>query len=261
MSKRRSPRKKRTEHIYGTTPAGISELGISIDVHTGEIQFSQPMVNTYSQVSYERAKGPKVVSRIPQSSAGLNFDSSAALFGNFDFLCAVDTNTRHLHGDRVSVVGVVTFRQGVPPPGAVEYWHQDVPFCWEFVNLTVDKPENFGWLAAWEELSHMGLITPETRVGMVVDSDLGNLPDFNLRTKPFFEKRLLPANLQLVYASADTGGESLINRVLRTADSVSSQVLDAIATGKVEPNSKRQRGPYFEGMRIVHPDMEIDPGT
>lgn len=256
---KKPPRKKRIEHLYGTTASDVSEMVITIDERTGEIQFGGAMVNTYSEVSYERQKGPKIVSRIPQADPALSFDSSAALFKNYDFLCAVDTNTRVINDQKISVVGVVTFRQAPPPEGASEYWAIDVPFCWEFVGLKVEKPENFGWLAALEELHHRRLVTPEMRIGMVVDSDLGNLTDFNARRKPFFEDRLLPKNVQLVYASADTGGESLLNRVLKVADSVSGQVLDAVATGAAIPNRKRKDSPYFEGIRIIDPSVRPEP--
>jgi hypothetical protein len=254
---KKPPRKKRIEHLYGTTAGDVTEIVVTVDQRTGEIQFGGAMVNTYSEVSYERPKGPKVVSRIPQAAPALTFHNSTALFKNYDFLCAVDTNTRMINDQKVSAVGVVTFREAPPPQGASEYWALDVPFCWEFVGLRVEKPENFGWLAALEELNHRRLVTPEMCIGMVVDSDLGNLTDYNARRKPFFENRLLPENVQLIYASADTGGESLLNRVLKVADSVSGQVLDAVATGAAAPNLKRIDSPYFEGQRIVEASVEI----
>lgn len=254
---KKPPRKKRIEHLYGTTAGDVAEFIVRVDERNGEIQFGGAMVNTYSEVSYERPKGPKVVSRIPQATSALTFHSSTALFKNYDFLCAVDTNTRMINDQRVSAVGVVRFRQAPPPPGSNEHWALDVPFCWEFVGLKVDRPENFGWLVALEELSHRMLVTPEMRVGMVVDSDLGNLTDYNERRKPFFANRLLPENVQLIYASADTGGESLLNRVLKVADSVSAQVLDSVASGAAAPNLKRVDNPYFEGQRIVQASVEI----
>lgn len=254
---KKPPRKKRTEHLYGMTAGDVSEIVMTVDERTGEIKFGGAMVNTYSEVSYERPKGPKVVSRIPQAAPALTFHSSTALFKNYDFLCAVDTNTRMIKDQKISVVGVVSFRQAPPPQGTSEYWALDVPFCWEFVGLRVEKPENFGWLAALEELNRRRLVTPAMRIGMVVDSDLGNLIDYNARGKPFFENRLLPDNVQLVYASADTGGESLLNRVLKVADSVSAQVLDAVATGAAAPNMKRVDSPYFEGQRIVQTSVKI----
>lgn len=254
---KKPPRKKRIEHLYGTTAGSVTEIVVTVDERTGDIQFGGAMVNTYSEVSYKRTKGPKVVSRIPQADPTLSFNSSTALFKNYDFLCAVDTNTREINDQRVSVVGVVTFRQAPPPEGASEYWALDVPFCWEFVGLKVEKPENFGWVAALEKLHHLKLIEPEMRVGMVVDSDLGNLIDYNARRKPYFESHMLPENVQLIYASADTGGESLLNRVLKVADSVSAQVLDAMASGAVAPNLKHVDSPYFTGQRIVNASVEV----
>lgn len=258
--KKHQKRKKRTEYIYGTTVGEVNELIVTVDEHTGEIQFGGAMMNTYSEISYERPKGPKIISRIPQADRSLSFDTSAALTKNYDFLCAVDTNTRIIRGQKIAVVGVVVFKEGVPPAGATEYWHLDVPFCWEFVGIKVDKPENFGWLAAWEELSRRRLVTPLMRVGMVVDSDLGSISDYNSRQKPFFEERVLPSNVQLIYASADTGSDILVNKVLKIADSASSQVLDALESGNASPNTKKRDSPYFDGVRIVNPYVDtFDP--
>ncbi|UOK72525.1 hypothetical protein [Ancylobacter polymorphus] len=249
-------RRTRIEHLYGTTAGDVKEIGVTFDERTGEIQFANAMVDTYSEVSYERPKGPKVISRIPQASTTLTFHNSIALSSNYDFLCAVDTNTRIINQRKISAVGFVTFSKAPPPQGTGDYWSLDVPFCWEFVNIKVENPENFGWLVALETIYFRRLITNEMRIGMVVDSDLGNLIAYNARRKPFFENRLLPKNVQLIYASADTGGENIINKVLKIADSVSGQILHAVETGKVTPNLEVANSPYFEGQRIVMPSLK-----
>jgi hypothetical protein len=213
------------------------------------------MTDTYSEVTYARPKGPKVIQRVPQSGMGARFDGSRSLFRDFDYLCAVDTNTRIIGGEPISVVAIVQFVDAPPPVGSSQYWKLDVPFCLEFVGLRVEKPENFGWLAALSRLLQAGLVAPTTRVGVVVDSDLGKLNDYNSGSAAFFEDRLLPGTVKLIYASADTGGESLLNRVLKVADSVSSQVLDAVAAGRSPPNRKNNPTKYYDGMRVVYRDV------
>jgi hypothetical protein len=61
-------RKKRSEAIYATTAsAETTEIVATYDHSTGQMSFGADMVNVYSEVTYERSKGPKVLSRIPQT--------------------------------------------------------------------------------------------------------------------------------------------------------------------------------------------------
>ncbi|TBG25403.1 hypothetical protein ELG79_09130 [Rhizobium leguminosarum] len=250
-------RKPRIEQLYGTTADNVREIVVRVNEATGEIEFGQPMVNVYSQVSYDRPKGEKVLTRVPQGASTLSFDIQRALLANFEYTVAVDTNSRTINGRSVSVTAVVAFEEAPPPPGASAHWRLDVPFCWEFIDLRTEKIENFGWLAAYEQLIAGGQISAGTRVGMIVDSDLGNIPKFNTRSAPFFEDRYLPPGVQLVYASADSGSENVVNRVLQTADSVSTQALDAIGRGDVEFNRCDKAARWYAGHRKINPIAKI----
>ncbi|MBB3411910.1 hypothetical protein FHT87_005877 [Rhizobium sp. BK316] len=252
-SRKDKNRKPRFEHLYGTTADNVSEIVVRVNEATGEIEFGQPMVNVYSQVSYARPKGEKVLTRVPQDSAALSFDIQRALLANFDYTVAVDTNSRTINGRTVSVTAVVAFEEASPPPGASAYWKLAVPFCWEFIDLTTEKIENFGWLAAYEQLVAGGHISAGNRLGMIVDSDLGNIPNFNARSAPVFEESFLPPGVQLIYASADAGSENVVNRVLQAADAISAQALDAIARGDVEFNRCDKPTQWYAGLRIINP--------
>ncbi|KAF0225744.1 MAG: hypothetical protein FD176_191 [Rhodospirillaceae bacterium] len=155
MAKKKPQKKKRTEYVYATTKGDVSEIVVTTNSLTGEISFGTEMTNVYSEVTYDRPKGPKVLSRIPQAHPAASFDTQPALLKNFDFLCAVDTNDREIQGKRVCVVGLYTFKRVLIPAaaGVKEDWQGDVPFCLEYINIRSDlKPENFGWLAAYEHL-------------------------------------------------------------------------------------------------------------
>lgn len=249
-------RKKRNEHIYATTKGSVSEIEISFDSRTGEIRFGPDMTNVYSEVTYDRAKGPKVLSRIPQAQPDLSFDAPPALEKNFDYLCAVDTNTRRIQGKNVSAVGIVTFEPvwAGQKNGLQRAWRFDVPFGLEYVEIKT-KPENCGWLEALAYLHKFGHIDPSQRIGVVVDSDLGNLSDYNERKKPVDGPHHLPANVTLLYASADAGQENILNKALSLADSVASQTLEALVSGKVAFNKKPVQSDFYEGIRIIRPTL------
>jgi hypothetical protein len=257
MAKKKPERKKRTEYVYATTKDDVSEIVVTTNSLTGEIGFGTEMTNVYSEVTYDRPKGPKVLSRIPQAHPAVSFDTPPALLRNFDFLCAVDTNDREIQGKRVCVVGIYTFKRVLIPAaaGAKEDWQGDVPFCLEYINIRSDlKPENFGWLAAYEHLLKFSVTDGTKRIGMVVDSDLGNLKAYNNRELPVDGPDFLPPNVTVIYASADAGKENIINQALSIADSVSTQVLDALQSGQAPFNNKPPLdNGSFEGLRVVWP--------
>lgn len=156
----------------------------------------------------------------------------------------------------MSVTGVVTAKHMMlpAPTELAEYWKFDVPFCIECIEVKT-KPENFGWVAALEQLHSKGYITTSTKVGMIVDSDLGNISAYNSRKKEVVPGTLLPANVQLIYASSDVGRENIVNKILAVADSVSSQSLAAIQSGAVPFNHIRIESPWYETMRMISPNV------
>ncbi|MGE0270243.1 MAG: hypothetical protein AB7M05_08645 [Alphaproteobacteria bacterium] len=248
--------KKRIEHIYATTITEVSEITLTIDHLTGRIQFGEDVANIYSELSYSRAKGPKILSRIPQG-ATVTFNASEALEKHYDFLCAVDTNTRLILGKSVSVVGVVTLQSVYLPEakGLKKYWQLNVPFCLEYVEIK-GSPENFGWMAAYEVLKKRGFLNEKKNVGVIVDSDLGRIADFNNRQKPVDEQEYLPQGITLIYASGDSGKEQISNRALSTADSAATQCLRAIEAGIVPFNPKIVEGRRFERYRLITPNVD-----
>jgi hypothetical protein len=245
--------KPRKEAIYATTVGEASSIGITIDTRTGAIRFDGAVENVYSQRSYERTKGPKILSRIHQHSEFVSFEGASTIFDNFDMVAAVDTNTNQVGDRRISVVAVVPIE-----PLWINEKHElkrafkiRNPFCLEYLNLRSEKPENFGWMAAHELMVHRQTIQPSSRLCMIVDSDLGNIPEYNLRKRPVSETTFLPPNTQLAYASSDVGSESFINRAIRIADSISKQVFSKLADGTLPPNAKTVKSEWFDGYRFI----------
>lgn len=261
MGKKRktSNKKKRTEYIYGTTEGIVDHISVTVN-ERGEITFGNDMTNVYSEVSYEREnrkKSDKVVYRIPQKNCDMSFNSHVAIQKNYDLLCAVDTNTKAIDGTKVSATGVVTFKQtSLPGAFSIEkYWKFDVPFCMEFTSVRCSSPENLGWVAALEQLHYTQLVTQSMRVGIVVDSDLGSVNDYNHGRKPIFDSFVLPPYVKLLYASSDTTNDSVINKALSLADDVANQFLRALESGKVPFNDEIVESPWYEGFRMIAPNL------
>lgn len=263
MPKKRKPRdtrKPRDEHIYATTAGAVSEILFTVDERTGAFRFEQPMENIYYERSYARPKGPKVISRIPQAQKNLDFEETPALLANYDKICAVDTNTRLISGRPVSMTGVTTLhREGLPTAeGPVMGWRFDVPFCLQFDDLTV-PPENFGWVMALVYLRREGFFSAGDRIGVIVDSDLGNLRAYNDRKAPVIEGQYLMEGATLIYASADTGKEALVNRALQIADTTAALSLQGLESGVIPPIARSITSPIFTGHRVIAVNAKEGP--
>jgi hypothetical protein len=250
-------KKPRTEYVYGVTKGVVTQLQFTFDTGAGEISFGPNVTNTYSEITYDRPKGPKILSRVPQPTEFLTFSTDDALQKNYDFLCAVDTNTRKVHGQTIAVTGIVTVTHNyVPGPnGFRTCWHFDVPFA-----LAVLEPkasaEHLGWLGAYQKLREFVVLKGEARVGLIVDSDLRNISAFNNRKKAVVGSFYLPPDAQLIYATSDAGKENVINKALGTADSVAAQALralDAMPPLKFAPPGNE----WFDGVEVMWPRSKM----
>src|SRR5579883_805161 len=101
-----SGKKPRTEWIYGTTAGEVTEIGLEISPDGASVRFAQEMTNTYVKTTYPRLnKEPKVVTRVPAADTDVPFAPNRAI-ESFDRLVAIDTGTRIIRGEQVSVTGV-----------------------------------------------------------------------------------------------------------------------------------------------------------
>lgn len=106
MTKRKNDKKVRSNFIYGTTRNEVDHLDLEFDISTDSFEFKTKMVNRYTEVSYDRAKGPKVIARTPVIEGKSYFSTDMSMMNHFDFIAAVDTNTKIIRGYKISVSGI-----------------------------------------------------------------------------------------------------------------------------------------------------------
>jgi len=75
-------KKLRKEHIYATTSDEVDSITLSFAPKTGEVTFETDVKDTYNEISYDRLKGPKVISRTPQENKDLHFNHCVAIEEN-----------------------------------------------------------------------------------------------------------------------------------------------------------------------------------
>ena len=88
-----------------------------------------------------------------------------------------------------------------------------------------EKPENVAWMTLIELLELNPQYTKELKVGIIVDSDLGNISDYNSGVLPIYGNFFLPINMKLIYGSSDRGKEHFANRLIALADKQSKNYI------------------------------------
>ncbi|MDE3244274.1 MAG: hypothetical protein KGO52_16335 [Nitrospirota bacterium] len=246
-----SGKKPRTEWIYGATAGKVTEIGLEISADGTSVRFTQEMTNAYVQTTYPRSnKEPKVITRVPVTDADIPFIPNRAI-ESFDRLVAVDTGTRMIRGEQVSVTGVIegewNWEAGVA--GLARAVRPKAPFCLEFLGVRKNQ-EQLGWLVALTELMKEPRYKRSESVGLIVDSDLGNHEAYNTRRLPIYLGRYLPPKVTLLYAF-DKGNDNVSNFLLGLADSIAGQVFKKLEMGDLLWNENKICGDIFTGYRRI----------
>ena len=222
------------------------DMGIPVQVKTfsvsadGSFQLFDENGNSLKPVkatlerSYERAKGPKVLSRIPSDiSAPISSDPDTALL-SYDTIFAIDTNTRSMGGQEISIAAVVlgkwTERSPTPrcrysPIHALEFRNVD---C---------HPDLLALKHHIVEMERDPSRPSAGRVAFIVDSHLGNLPKIASREMPVLDDCFFPEWADLIYAS-DAAQDSVVNVLLRASDRAASSLLQHIQGGAGHDDSQ-----------------------
>jgi hypothetical protein len=66
------------------------------------------------------------------------------------------------------------------------------------------------------------------RIGLLVDSDLGNHDKYNARELPIAGDFFLPEKYQLIYATSDSGKDNLLNKFMGLCDRRGRDLLNKI---------------------------------
>lgn len=188
----------------------------------------KPVV-TFSETHYIGQSGKeKVIARIQDKVIPNEADLMRCLSSFYDLIIAVDTNTKDVGSERLSVTGIVhCVVQSTPDPNS--YYAQ---FPWHGVSVFRNcpeelSPEKFGWITVIQEVNR----EPRNklkRFAIVTDHDLDNHTSYNSRKIPIFRGFNLPENFVLMYGRGDGPKQNLLNHVVKMCDEKSTETLKAI---------------------------------
>jgi hypothetical protein len=227
----RRPRTRALTLDYGV-PVAIDGVRIA---SSGELALTAsgtaaPPLSAYIETTYQRdAKKPKIIHRTPLDPRNLSVDPNLAL-ERFDLLLAIDTNfvTRPegmiamsciVHCDYTSLGHQVL----------VEFEARQL---FELRNV-VGPPERIAWWLLIENVRSNAQFDSVRSVGIVVDSDFGNIAAYNERSRPILDEFYLPPKFELLYATADTGSEFIANKLIVCADRMAKALLERLVAGDI----------------------------
>jgi hypothetical protein len=241
--------KARQDAVYGTVNVGENRaLTVHYDPQTDqlEIEGAEPG-STRTERSYARDSGkPKVVASVPSEGKSA-FTAKDALFA-YDWVVAVDTNTKTLFGKRCGVC--VSYFTRTPPASCER--SAGVPFICLAAYLMVGmrdgiNPEQIGWHLTMTR--NLGAPIPSShRVAFVVDSELGSHSAINSRKSGYYRHHLLPPQLTISYSSSDVDNETLGGLMIRMCDQMASTCFTEIEKVGALPPTYQPGSEDFEAL-------------
>lgn len=186
-------------------------------------------VITYSQTHYKSESGKeKVIARIQGKVIPNEVELMQHLSSAFDLIIAIDTNTKVIGSEKVSVSGIVhCVLQRLPDP---DRYYADFPWHGAilFRNCPSElPPEKFGWITVIQNINREPS-NRQKRFTIVTDHDLDNHISFNSRQTAIFREFYLPDNFVLIYGRSDGPNQNLLNYVVNQCEKKSAEVLRII---------------------------------
>ena len=186
-------------------------------------------VITYSQSHYKSDSGKeKVIARIQDKVIPNELELMRHLSSDFDLIIAIDTNTRVIQSERISVSGIVhCVLQRTDNPN--EYY-ADFPLHWAFLFRNCPNnlhPEKFGWMTVIQKINR----EPQNRLksfAIVTDHDLENHTSYNSKKTAIFNDFYLPNNFTFMYGKGDGPNQNILNHLVKQCDKKSTEVLKMV---------------------------------
>lgn len=178
---------------------------------------------------YMRESGkPKYLNEIELKKPSDFEFSHSNLLKKFDYFWAIDTNQKDIFGS-IANVAVITASNTF-----------NVAEFKSTLAIVFGSIEGNPELYAWKKFICFVMNNIENSLSksfaLIVDSELGKLSQFNSQELPIYKDFFLPENWTLIYATADSGKQSIFNKMLIESDKNSTKLMNWMA--KLHKNVK-----------------------
>lgn len=161
-------------------------------------------------------------------------------FERFKHIYAIDTNTFSFYG--VHIKREIKLGLGIAI-GLTQDENNFIlhPIPFPFVtNIDVEKPENENWIRLIMVINEHCKCNDLRKIGIVVDSDLGNIQSYNDRHLPIYGDFFLPENFELIFAS-DKVNDNVFNRMIRLSHKKSKEVIPIFIAQYIKNESEAKQ--------------------
>lgn len=183
----------------------------------------------FSQTHYIGQSGKeKVISRVQDKVIPDGVDLMRHLSSSFDLIIAVDTNTKVIDSETVSVSGILhCIVQTTPEPATYNVLFP-LHGALLFRNCPTElPPEKFGWMMVMQNINRDPL-NRKKRYALITDHDLDSHISYNRKRTPIFREFYPSNNFTLMYGKGDGPKENLLNYLIIECDKQSTNILKTI---------------------------------
>lgn len=230
----KKPRIQRIDSFFKLSEEGNYKVilnpdsGLELQNEAGE---TIAMSKVNSRLYYDRETKPKIVAYSDSSMPP--FQNASLSLRNYKYLCAIDTNTRKVHGRMVSVSIICLGRWVIEGEHTkFSFWPE---LYMDFLDFT-GKAERFAWGEFLKLIEKGADYDGINNFGVIVDSELGEIPSINKRQTPLYEEYYLPRQMELIYASSDKSG-TVQNIMIKKCDQFASERLNEIEEMYASPEA------------------------
>lgn len=229
-------KKPRKQIALIQTAQDIGGGTISFDKESGKISIHDAQGNPVSTEGlsyehfYEGESRSVKLSRLVAGPKPLNGLSDLDFLATYDLVYIIDTNTLEKDGETHHITSFVRCRildwgdsYHIDLYERVGYFH--------FVNLTHESFEKVGWCNLFHQDFFKEDLAAGLKIGVVVDSYYDQLDGYNKRSEPILNKDFLPNGVTVMHATANKN-DTLVNRLMRTADSFANEYKEKILAGE-----------------------------
>lgn len=210
-----------------------------------------PEAHPNSMISYRARSRVSGKQKILAQTPGSHFDLRSYIQDHHDVIAGIDTNNFELHGRHISICSCFCSEAVLKSRPDGIYFHQGPAFIIEGVRSGLN-PEVIGWHLFIRYVLPLLSLSEGHHVALAVDSELGCHPQINSREQPYYETHFLPPNIQLVYASSDTG-DDLLNQLIRQCDRASRTIYKLLQDKQLDlPSSLGGKTRNFHGYAYVN---------
>ncbi len=190
----------------------------------------------FSQIKYTGLKERMIMSISGSAVTNIPY----YLYTNFNFVYAIDTNTKLIENNYISVGSITEsfFGNNINIQHEVSFYYRKLGNIL-FKNCPGDLREKFSWFKLIE-LLNSNPKNSNLKFGVITDYDEENHIRYNNKEIPLVKDFYLPDNFKIFYARSNTGKENIPNMLIHECDKDANRILKEFEENKFIIFNKRK---------------------